>query len=463
LSVQTCRILAKLLKKLAIFMIGKSPNQGQGDFFRPLLMGFIDPKHELIGLANAINWKSIESEFKSYYSNTGTPSKPIRMMVGLLILKQMYNLSDEALIPAWIANPYFQFFCGEAYFQWEQPCDPSDLVHFRNRIGKEGVEKIFSISVHLFSAEVKKKEVVLVDTTVEEKNITFPTDVKLQVKIIEKCVKIAKDEDIKLRQTYTQTLKGLKIKMRFSHHPKRQAEGKKARRKIKIIAGRLVRDLERKLELEIMAKYSSDIELFKKVLSQKRDSKNKIYSLHEPETACIAKGKAHKPYEFGAKVGFAMLPGPNIIVGVETFKGNPHDSQTFEPIIVNTKKITGKSFAKAVVDRGYRGAKPFERTQVILPDNNRTAKSTYQKRVKSALCRKRAAIEPIIGHIKSDCRMARNFLKGTKGDQINAILAATAFNFRQYLNKMCQTIIFWLNLLIGNKQIGLTINLKPSC
>ena len=444
-------------------MLGKSPNQHQGDFFRPLLMSFIDPKHQLIGLTKAIDWKSIENEFSSYYSSTGTPSKPIRMMVGLLILKQMYNLSDEALIPAWIANPYYQFFCGEAYFQWEQPCDPSDLVHFRNRIGKEGVEKIFSISVNLFDADVKKKEVLLVDTTVEEKNITFPTDVKLQVKIIDKCVKIAKDEDIKLRQTYTQTLKDLKIKMRFSHHPKRQAEGKKARRKIKIIAGRLVRDLERKLELEIRTKYSSDIGLFKRVLSQKRDSKNKIYSLHEPETACIAKGKAHKPYEFGAKVGFAMLPGPNIIVGVETFKGNPHDSQTFEPIIANTKKITGKSFAKAVVDRGFRGAKPIERTQVILPDNNRTAKSTYQKRVKSALCRKRAAIEPIIGHIKSDCRMARNYLKGTKGDQINAIMAASAFNFRQYLNKICQTIIFWLNLLLGNNPKELIRNLKASC
>jgi len=463
LIVQICRILAKLLKKLAIFMLGKSPNQHQGDIFRPLLMSFIDPKHKLIRLASSIDWKSIENEFSVYYSNTGTPSKPIRMMVGLLILKQMYNLSDEALIPSWIANPYYQFFCGEAYFQWEQPCDPSDLVHFRNRIGKEGVEKIFSISVNLFSAEIKKKEVVLVDTTVEEKNITFPTDVKLQVKIIDKCIKIAKDEDIKLRQTYTQTLKGLKIKMRFSHHPKRQAEGKKARKKIKIIAGRLVRDLERKLELETIAKYGYEIDLFKKVLSQKRDDKNKIYSLHEPETSCIAKGKAHKPYEFGAKVGFAMLPGPNIIVGVETFKGNPHDSQTFEPIIVNTKKITGKSFAKAVVDRGFRGAKAIELTQVILPDNNQPAKSTYQKRVKSALCRKRAAIEPIIGHIKSDCRMAKNFLKGTQGDQINAIMAATAFNFRQYLNKMCQNIIFWLNLLLGNKQIDLIRNLKPSC
>ena len=463
MSVQKYGELAKLLKKLAIFMLGKSPNQAQGDFFRPLLLSFIDPKHELIGLANVIDWKSMENEFSGYYSTTGTPSKPIRMMVGLLILKQMYNLSDEALIPSWIANPYYQFFCGEACFQWEQPCDPSDLVHFRNRIGKGGVEKIFSISVGLFKAEVKKKEVVLVDTTVEEKNITFPTDLKLQVRIIDKCVKIAKNEDVKLRQTYTNTLKDLKIKMRFSHHPKRKAEGKKARKKIKVIAGRLVRDLERKLGLAMAEKYGHHIDLFKKVLSQKRDSKNKIYSLHEPETACIAKGKAHKPYEFGAKVGFAMLPGPNIIVGVETFKGNPHDSQTFGPIIDNTKKITGKNFAKAVVDRGFRGAKPIDGTQVILPDNNRSAKSTYQKRSKSALCRQRAAIEPIIGHIKFDCRMARNFLKGTKGDQINAIMAATAFNFRQYLNKMGKAIFFWLNLLINSERMIIIRNLKPSC
>jgi IS5 family transposase len=450
--VQICKILAKLLEKLAIFMLGKSPNQGQGDLFRPLLVSFIDPSHELIKLFNIIDWKSIENEFEGYYSNVGTPSKPIRLMVGLLILKQMYNLSDEGLIPAWVSNPYYQFFCGKAHFQWEQPCDPSDLVHFRNRIGKEGVEKIFSLSVQLFKAEVKKQEVILVDTTVEEKNITFPTDVKLQVKIIDKCIKIANREDIKLRQTYTRTLKNLKIKMRFSHHPKRQAAAKKARKKIKTIAGRLVRDLERNLILNMNLKYDADIELFKKVLAQERNSKNKVYSLHEPETSCIAKGKAHKPYEFGAKVGFAMLPGPNIVVGVETFIGNPHDSQTFEPIIENTKKTTGKCFAKAVVDRGFRGAKAVDKTQIILPDNGKKTKSRYQKRAKSLLCRKRAAIEPIIGHIKSDCRMARNFLKGIKGDQINAIMAATAFNFRQYLNKMCENIIFWLNLLLHNKK-----------
>jgi transposase, IS5 family len=343
-------------------MLGKSPVQGQKDLFRPLLLDFIDHNHELMLLSEKIQWKELEKDFSVLFSHTGTPSKPIRLMSGLLILKQMYNLSDEGLIAAWTSNPYMQYFCGEACFQWQQPCDPSELVHFRKRIGVEGVEKILKQSVNLFSAALEKAEELIVDTTVQEKNITFPTDVKLQLKIAEKCNVIAEKEGITLRQSYSRTLKDLKLKLRFSHHPARRKEANKARKKIKTIAGRLVRDVMRKLKQEHLPLYQQQLDTFRQVLLQVKDSKDKIYSLHATEVACIAKGKPHKPYEFGCKVGIAMVKELNIIAGVASFTGNPHDSQTLEPTLKHVKEITGKTFKAAIVDRGYRGKKKIDDT-----------------------------------------------------------------------------------------------------
>ena len=422
-------------------MLGKTPDQKQKNLFQPLIKEFINPEHPLVVLSDKIPWKEQEDKFRGLYSYTGQPSKPVRMMSGLLILKQMYNLGDETLMPEWVRDPYFQYFCGEAEFQWRFPCDPSDLVHFRKRIGKEGVEKILELSVRLQPRKDLRKRDVLVDTTVQEKNITFPTDTKLYVKVIEKSIKIAKKEGLVLRQSYKRTTKQLLLKQRFAHHPKRKKEANKAQRKLRTIAGRLTRELERKLPEEKLNLYNNDLELFKKVIARKRLDKDKIYSLHEPETACIAKGKAHKKYEFGSKVSFAMLPGSNIIVGVVNFKGNPHDSTTLEDTLKHSKKISGKEFNNAIVDRGYRGKKKIDKTNIISPgppikDNQ------YQRRKKRRQCQSRAAIEPIIGHIKHDCRMARNYLKGTVGDEMNAILAGAAFNFRRLLRVIEQEIIF---------------------
>lgn len=422
-------------------MLGKTPDQKQKNLFQPIIKEFINPENPLVVLSDKIPWKELEDEFKGLYSYTGQPSKPVRMMSGLLILKQMYNLGDETLMPEWVRDPYFQYFCGEAEFQWRFPCDPSDLVHFRKRIGKEGVEKILELSVRLQPKKDLRKRDVLIDTTVQEKNITFPTDTKLYVKVIEKSIKIAKKEGLVLRQSYKRTTKQLLLKQRFAHHPKRKKEANKAQRKLRTIAGRLTRELERKLPEEKLNLYNNDLELFKKVIARKRLDKDKIYSLHEPETACIAKGKAHKKYEFGSKVSFAMLPGSNIIVGVVNFKGNPHDSTTLEDTLKHSKKISGKEFNNAIVDRGYRGKKKIDKTNIISPgppikDNQ------YQRRKKRRQCQSRAAIEPIIGHIKHDCRMARNYLKGTVGDEMNAILAGAAFNFRRLLRVIEQEIIF---------------------
>lgn len=422
-------------------MIGTSTDQNQKNLFQPLLKEFINPKHSLVILAHKFPWNELEHEFADLYSTTGTPAKPIRLMAGLLILKQMYNLGDETIMPEWIRDPYFQYFCGEAEFQWKFPCDPSDLVHFRKRLGENGVEKIFAVSVQLQGKDIRSEDVI-VDTTAQEKNITFPTDSKLYRKVIEKCNSIADKEGIALRQSYRRTIKKLLLQLRFSHHPKRKKQARKAIKKMRIIAGRQIRDIERKLPTEKLEQYLTDLELFKKVISQHRYSKNKVYSLHEPHTSCIAKGKAHKEYEFGSKTSFAMLPKTNIIVGVQTFIGNPHDSKTLEPTLDQCKRVNGLTFKRAILDRGYRGITHVGDTIAMIPGKIK-AKTAWQKQWYRKKFRSRSAIEPIIGHLKTDCRMMKNYLKGTQGDQINALLAAAALNFRRLLRKYEQEFIFY--------------------
>lgn len=415
-------------------MLGHLKNQKQGSFFKTLLVDFIDKNHPLVILSEIYPWSELEKEFASLYSKTGTPSKPIRLMVGLLLLKQLHNLGDETVVSAWIQNPYFQYFCGETEFQWKAPCDPSDLVHFRKRIGRVGFEKVFELSVKIQNKEDLKSRDLIVDSTVQEKNITYPTDAKLYRKVIEKCNKIAEKENVKQRQTYTRTVKKLKTKVRFGGKPKQKKVAKKAVKRLKTIAGRQLRELERKLPKEILENYEKDFYIFDRVLQQKRGDSNKIYSLHEIEVACIAKGKAHKRFEFGSKVSFAILPGSNIIVAVKNYVGNPHDSKTLESTLQMSEQITNKKYNNVIVDRGYRGIKSIGNTKVILPEARETTKSKAQTKRKK--CRQRAAIEPIIGHVKQSFGMARNYLKGVAGDEINALLGASAFNLKHLLNRI---------------------------
>ena len=296
-----CKVISKFDKNLAK-MKGKIPRNPQLNVFRTPLVNVINMKHELVLLAQKIDWEKVEKEFSVYYPGLGRPAVPIRKMVGSMLLKQMYNLGDETFVARWIENPYWQYFCGETYFQYDNPYDPSDFVHFRKRIGEEGAQKILKLSISLFdSREVHEKE-ILIDTTVQEKNITFPTDSKLHKKIIEGCLKIAEKEKIKLRQRYTRIVKQLMIDQRFREHPKRMKKANAAARKLKTIAGRLVRDIERNLdEVDRLSSYDEQLWLYLLVLGQKRDDKNKLYSFHAPEVKCISKGKEHKKYEFGNK------------------------------------------------------------------------------------------------------------------------------------------------------------------
>jgi len=417
-----------------------SPNQNQGNIFKPVLKQIINPKDPLAILADKMPWQVLEKDFEQYYSRTGTPAKPIRLMASLLILKQLYNLGDETVVKAWVHNPYFQYFSGEAEFQWELPCDPSDLVHFRNRIGQKGVEKIFEVSVHLQGKDAHSKEIVI-DSTAQEKNITYPTDAKLAVKVIKKCQHIAKKESVALRQNYSRTIKKLLLLQRFAHHPKNKKKAIGAKRKLKTIGGRLVRELRRKLGEQALTQYQSALDMFEKVLAQKQSDKNKIYSLHEPEVACIAKGKIAKKFEFGSKVSVAITKDTNVVVGIVNFTGNPHDSKTLEATLEQVTKILKIPPQAIIADRGYRGKTKIEDTQIIIPKPLGKKATDYQKRKIRNRFKRRAAVEPVISHIKTDFRMGRNFLKGVKGDHINALLAGAAFNFKRLLRKIEQCIL----------------------
>ncbi len=400
-------------------------------------------KHPLFILANTIDWQKFEESFSKHYcDNNGRPAKPIRMMVSLLILKHLRNLSDESVVEQWSENSYYQYFSGEKKFACGAPCEASELVHFRHRIGPDGMELIFQESIRINGSDGREDKVI-VDTTVQEKNITFPTDAKLHRKIIKKCSAIAEDEDIDVRQSYTRVLKKLGIDQRFRNHPKNKGKARKADKKIKTIAGRLVRELERRLPAG--SRHYNNLELFKKVLLQKRSDSKKIYSLHEPDVSCISKGKEHKRYEFGNKVSITITQNTGVITGALSFTGNPYDGHTLPAVLAQHEKLTGIRAKEATTDRGYRGKKEIDGTKINIPQkfNQKLLTACQQKKLKKQF-RRRASVEPKIGHLKSDHRLGKNFYKGISGDSINILLAAAAMNFKRMMN-IWKGSFFWLH------------------
>jgi transposase, IS5 family len=423
-------------------MLGKSANQSQKNLFSPLLTEFIDPTHELVLLANRIDWLGLEQDFSIYYSKTGQPAMPVRFMVGCLLLKNLYDLGDETLAKSWVMNPYMQYFCGMAHFEHRFPCDPSDFVHFRKRIGESGMEKIFQHSVAIHGKQGLSK-MVLSDTTVQENNITFPTDSKLAKAIIDKCEQIAAQSGIKQRQSYSRTTKQLLRDTHNATHPKRRKSARKAAQKLKTIAGRVVRELRRKLPDDLLLQFQNQLDLFEKVLSQKRADKDKIYSLHKPFTACIAKGKAHKQYEFGNKIGLVANPDLLIVLAVDAFEGNPHDSKTIEPLLDQMQKLHDYLPDEMLYDRAGRGKSHIRGVKISTPTKPLKSDNEYQRRKKRQKFRRRAAIEPVIGHLKARFRMGQNYLWGEKSPKINAMLASAAWNFKKWMdfNKLIHFLI----------------------
>lgn len=337
----------------------------------------LNHRHPLYILANRIDWEMFEQAFSSLYcKDNGRPAKPIRLMVGLLMLKHLRNVSDESVVEQWAENIYYQYFCGATSFESGVPCEASELVHFRYRIGESGAELIFKESIRI-NGKDGEDDHVQVDTTVQEKNIAFPTDAKLHDKIIKKCQKTTKGNQLPVRQTYTRTLKQLNKDQRFRNHPKNRSKALKADRKIKTTAGGLVRELERNLPPNSI--HQKELELYKRVLAQKKSDKNKIYSLHEPEVCCISKGKEHKKYEFGNKAPFVKT-NTGVITGAMGFR-NPYDGHTPQPALEQSERTTGKKPKTAAVDRGYRGKKQIGETQTLIPGTPKKNQSYYQKKV----------------------------------------------------------------------------------
>ena len=413
-------------------MKSNSPNQSQSTFLYQGLKEILNLKEPLYQLSDKMPWGEIEKEFEKYYVNFGRPAKPIRLMVSLLLLKQIYNLGDETVVESWVQNPYWQYFSGYTMFQWKFPIEPTDLVHFRKRIGKKGIEKIFKISIDLHGKKSKENEVVI-DTTVQEKNITYPTDVKLHKKIIDKCVKIALEEDVELRQSYRRISKQLVIDQRGNRSKKGKTKARKSAKKLKTIAGRLTRELRRKLTKELLQRYEEEIKLFEKVLSQQKGDNNKIYSLHEPKVYCMSKGKAHKRFEFGSKVSIVLTKNSGIAVGAYNFEENIYDGHTLPEVLEQIKRLTEKEPKVAIVDRGYRGESKVGNTEILRPKRPKKKATAYEKTKARKRFRRRAAIEPVIGHLKQDFRLSRNFLKGTQGDMVNVLLAAAAYNLTKWM------------------------------
>jgi IS5 family transposase len=381
-------------------------------------------------------------------------------MVGCLLLKNLYDLGDETLAPAWIMNPYMQYFCGRVFFEHKFPCDPSNFVHFRKRIGEKGIEKIFSYSVKMHDAKMSSSKFVLSDTTVQENNTTFPTDAKLCKKVIDSCNKIARKEGIRQRQRYTKTSRQLVRNTYNGKHPKRAKLARKSSNKLKTIARRLLRELERNFSDSQKEMYKEKLALYTQVVTQKKTDTDKIYSLHKPFTKCIAKGKAHRPYEFGNKVGLITTSnkGKKLILAIQTFLQTPYDGHTIEPLLQQMENHRLKLPEELVYDRGGKGKSEIKGVKISIPGPPKKTDTTYGKQTKRKKFRTRAAIEPIIGHLKTDFRLAQNYFLSETGPQINALLSATAWNMKKMMEilklKMLCFIIKIQNLFLKPLKIN---------
>jgi IS5 family transposase len=298
--------------------------------------------------------------------------------------------------------------------------------------------------VKLHGSEVPKQaKFVLSDTTVQENNTTFPTDAKLCKKVIDKCNQIAEEEGIKQRQKHKKESKQLVRNAYNGAHPKRSKSAKKAKKRLKTIANKQLRELERKMSEEQKKRYQNDLNLCKRAVNQQKNDKDKLYSLHKPFTKCIAKGKPHKQYEFGNKVGVITggVKGKKIILAIRGFIENIFDGHRIEPLL-NQMKTNNIALAQELVyDRGGKGKSQIMGVKILIPSPPKKTDTAYQKRTKQQKHRRRAAIEPIQGHLKSDFRMAQNYLWGEKGVQINALMAGCAWNLKKMMEKLKEN--FW--------------------
>jgi len=428
------------------------PEASQLDLFQAQFDQLLNLSHPLCVLARKIDWQRFDVAFAGCYCpDTGAPGKDVRLLVGLHYLKHTFNESDESLLDRWVENPYWQYFCGFETMQHDVPLHSTSLTKWRQRIGANRLvtllEETVTIAVH--DKLVTKKELaqVNVDTTVQEKNITYPTDSKLYLKALQKLADAAQNRGVQLRQSYRRVAKKAAIMVGRYAHAKQFKRMRNRLKKLKTWLGRVLRDLRRKVPQPDFA-LDELLKLCERLHAQQRTDKKKLYSLHEPEVMCISKGKAHKRYEFGQKVSVTTTNRGNWIVGVNLCRGNPYDGHTLAKAITTTEQVTRVSVTDAFVDKGYRGNDyKGSATIHISGSSSRKLTRTQKKRRK-----RRSAVEPKIGHLKTDNRMGRCFLKGLPGDAINVALAAAGSNLQKLLRAIAHAPFFWLwSRVIGAK------------
>lgn len=433
---------------------------GQNDIFRSRLDQIIDLAHPLAKLARIIDWGFLETQFGAVYADVpGRPPLPTRLMAGIAILKHMHDLSDEALCARWIENPYYQYFCGEEFFQHKLVFERSSMTRWRQRMGEEKlvalVQESLSVATRTGAAKPSDFARIIVDTTVQPKAIAFPTDAKLMHRARERLVRLAEKHAVRLRQSYKRVGKFALIKQQRYAHAKQFKRANRALRSLRTYLGRVTRDIARKTndDARLREIFAMPLSLARRVREQRQQRRgHKIYALHAPEVECIGKGKAHRPYEFGVKVSIATplirCKGGQFVAHAKALPGNPYDGHTLGVIIPDLEKQIGVSLDRIIADAGYRGhnAPLTHKFKVYTAGQKRRMIPAIKRQM-----RRRSAVEPVIGHVKTEHRMDRNHLAGRQGDAANPVLAAAGYNFSLLLK--------WLGDLL--RQIIAALIIEP--
>jgi IS5 family transposase len=441
--------------------MGRPRDERQKDLLQPALDQIIDLNHPLVLLGDRIDWDFLDGRFRTVcLPGPGQPGLPTRLVAGLFVLKHMHNLSDEALCARWLENPYYQYFCGELSFCHKLPFDRSSLSRWRGRLGEDElaalIQESLSVGHKTGALATKDLERVAVDTTVQPKAIAHPTDARLMHRALEKLVNLAKRHGVELRQSYVRVAKRAAIMIgRYTH----AHQFKRARRALKFLRtrlGRVIRDINRKIDgnAALEARFRPLLILAGRVRAQEQRQRGpKVYSLHAPEVECIGKGKARAPYEFGCKVSIATPvtkpKGGQFVLHARALHGNPFDGHTLGPAIADIERMTGIEVKRGHVDRGYRGHNHPHKFRIWITGQVRRTTAAIKREMK-----RRAAVEPVIGHVKAEHRMDRNYLKGRKGDRANAILAAAGYNFSLLIRWLAGIWRAWILILAGASKIA---------
>ena len=423
----------------------KHETTGEGDLFRARLDQIINMKHELVALAGELDWEWLDNEIAPLYSDQGRPGIESRFVIGLLLLKHIFALSDDQVCERWVYDPYFQYFTGEEFFQHVFPHERSDLSHWRQRLGDK-LELLLAESLRVAhtTGALRTNDLarVTVDTTVQPKAISFPTDAKLLHAAIKGLNRLASKHGVRLRQSYLRIAKRAAMMAGRYAHAKQFKRHHRELRILRSRLGRIIRDIRRKItgQADLEAVFQWPLARAVQIRSQQQRQRGwKLYSFHAPEVECIGKGKASAPYEFGVKASIvttnARAPGGQFVLHAKALPGNPYDGHTLGAVIAATERLTGRDIERAYVDKGYRGHDTANPRRVFISGQKRGVFGVIKREL-----RRRSAVEAVIGHMKTDGHLGRCYLKGAAGDAANTILSAVGYNLRR--------VLAWLRILL---------------